>query len=301
MSKKITLALIGRGHWGKIYEKTISKMDGVILPKQNVYGKDYRNIGVNTYRIDGVIVASSTSFHFEIASYLLKNGFKKMLIEKPLTQTYQQAKRLQELLQAVPDSCVLVGHTLLYDPAYNKMKKIAQAELGKILQINYSSLKTPPIRNATVLQDAGSPPIYLFLDFVGKNPTKVSAKPKEDDNIELRLVFNDGLIAVANIGSIHPVRKREIEIIGKKGILKLNEFVSPRDLILTENNNKRKYLTFPRKKTALELEIEEFIKCPNHRKKPRTPYYSGINVIRIIELAEKSLARKGQTLPFDNN
>lgn len=299
MSKKIALVIIGRGHWGQIYEKTIGKMDKIILPKENIYGKDYKNIKTNASNIDGVIIASSTSSHYGVASYLLKSGFKKILIEKPLTQTYQQAKKLQKLLQTIPDSCVLVGHTLLYDPAYNKMKEIAKNELGEVYQINYFSLKTPPIKNATVLQDAGSPPIYLFVDFAGKNPIKVSAKPKMDDNIELRLEFENGPTAVANIGSIHPVRKRGIEIIGEKGKLELDEFVNPRDLVLTKNNNEKKYFTFPKEKTSLELEIEEFVNCLDNRKKPKTPYYSGIDVVKIIELAEKSLNEKGQSVSLN--
>lgn len=294
MNNLTTLAIIGRGHWGQIYEKTIGKMDKIILPKQNIYGKDYRKIKTNVSNIDGVIIAATTSAHYDVSTYLLNEGFRNLLIEKPLTQTYNQAKKLHKLIQTIPNAQVLVGHTLLYDPAYNKMKDIAQNELGKISQINYFSLKTPPIKNATVLQDAGSPPIYLFLDFAGKNPIKVSAKPKKDDNIELRLEFDNGLTAIANIGSIHPTRKRGIEIIGKKGMLELNEFINPRDLVFTNNNGKKKHFTFPKEKTSLELEIEEFVNCLNHRKKPKTPYYSGIDVVRIIKLAEKSLKEKGQ-------
>lgn len=300
MKRKTTLAIIGRGHWGQVYKKTIDKMNSVVLPDQNIFGKDYKRIkDLTTSEIDGVIIAASTSAHYQIASYLLRHGFKNLLIEKPLTQTYHQAKKLQKIIRAIPNAKVLVGHVLLYDPAYNEMKKIAQKKLGKVFQFIFTSLKTPPIINATVLQDAGSPPIYLFLDFAGKSPTTISAKPKQNDNIELTLTFDTGFVATAYIGSIYSKRKRGIEILGKKGKLILNEFVNPRELVLVDNNGVRKNLNFPIDKTSLELEIQEFVDCLVDCKKPNTPYYQGTDVVRVIEFAEKSLEKKGCSIPFD--
>lgn len=297
MSKKITLAIIGRGHWGQIYKKTIDTMDRVVLPEKHIYGKDYRKLTKkNVLEIDGIIIAASTSAHYEIVSYLIKQGFRNILIEKPLTQTYNQAKKLHRLIQTIPDSCVLVGHTLLYDSAYNKMKKIAQKKLGKVLQIEYFSLKTPPIRNATTIQDAGSPPIYLFLNFTKKNPIKISATSKENENIELILEFDNGLRAIANIGSIYPERKRGIVVTGTKGKLELNEFVNPRKLMLIHNNGKKENIIFPITKSSLEQEIIEFVECVITGKKPKTPYDHGMDVVKIVELAEQSLSKKGKTV-----
>lgn len=297
MNTKTTLAIIGRGRWGKIYKKTIDGMSNIALPKKYIYGKNYKELQqTDTDSIDGVIIAVSTSAHYDVASYLLKQGFKNLLIEKPLTQTYYQAKKLHKLLQAIPNSKVLVGHTLLYDPAYIKMKEVAQKELGKIFKIEYFSLKTPPIQNATVIQDAGSPPIYLFLDFAGKNPIKVSAKPKKDDNVELILEFENGLVAVASIGSVNPTRKRKIVITGEKGKLTLNEFINPRDLMYIQSIGKKQKLSFSTIHTALEEEIQEFVSSITEKIKQKTPYDCGIDVVKIIEVAEKSFKKNGEPL-----
>ena len=298
--RKTILAIVGRGHWGQVYKRTIDRMNSVVLPEHNIFGRDYKTGFKNKTEsdIDGIIVAALTSAHYEIVSFLLKHGFKNLLIEKPLTQTYYQAKKLQKLLNTTSDANVMVGHTLIYDPAYNKMKDFAHKSLGNIFQIIFTSLKTPPIRNATILQDAGSPPIYLFLDFAGKNPTTISAKPKKNDNIELTLTFDTGLVATAHIGSIYPKRERGIKIIGEKGKLVLNEFVNPRELVI-DNNGMKKNLTFPSNRTSLELEIQEFVNYIIDGKKPKTPYFQGIDVVRIIEHAQRSLEKKGQIIPFN--
>lgn len=297
MKRKTTLAIIGRGHWGQVYKKTIDKMNSVVLPDQNIFGKDYERIkDLTTSEIDGVIIAASTSAHYQIASYLLRHGFKNLLIEKPLTQTYHQAKKLQKIIRAIPNAKVLVGHVLLYDPAYNKIKALAKKKLGKISQIIYTSLKTPPIKNSTVLLDAGSPPIYLFLDFAYGNPVKISAKPKSNDNIDLKLTFDNGLIAVAHIGPTYPERKRGIEIICEKGRLVLNEFVNPRSLIYIQKNDNKQNVSFSKKYAPLELEILEFANYIRNGKNPKNPYFQGIDVIRIVELAEKSLKLNGKII-----
>lgn len=296
MGKITTLFLVGRGHWGGVYKKTIGTMKNIVLPINNIHGKDYKKGLKQLSRdsIDGVIVASATSSHYEVVSYLLKHGFRNLLIEKPLTSTLAQANKLQKLLEDIPDAVILVGHVLIYDPAYSTMKKIAYRKLGKITQINYTSLKTPPIRGSTVIRDAGSPPIYLFMDFVGEKPVKVSARALLNDNIELILEFNNGMRGIANIGSIYPQRKREIAIAGERGKLVLTEFMDPRQLLFLDNNNNKELLSFSEDTVPLEEEILEFIASIKTGKHPRTSLSQGVEVIDVIEAAEKSLKENGE-------
>lgn len=289
--------LIGRGHWGQTYKKTIDGILDVTLPGKFIFGRDFKEglKKINPSDIDGVIVAVTTSAHYEVASYLLRHGFNKLLIEKPLTQIYAQAKKLQKLLQTLPQARVLVGHLMLYDPAW-KVMKAASKKLGKILQINYTALKGPPIKEGTVLQDAGPHPIYLFMDIAGDVPSKISARPTEYDNIDLTLEFDNGVLGVANIGTIYPERKRGIIITGEKGKLVLTEFVNPRELLLIGNSGKSKSLSFPMTKSPLELEIMEFASCILG-KNPKVPLSAGVKVVKIIELAEESL-KKGKPVNY---
>lgn len=301
MSKKTTLVLIGRGHWGQIYKKTIDSLPNVSLPDENIFGRDYKQ-GLkksNIHDIDGVVVATTTSSHYEVACYLLKYGFNRLLIEKPLTQTFRQAQNLSRLLQTIPDAKVLVGHLMLYDPAWMKMKA-ASKKLSKIIQINYTALKGPPIKEGTVLQDAGPHPIYLFMDIADGKPAKVSARQTQYDNVELTLEFTNGLRGIANIGTIYPERKRGIIITGEKGKLLLSEFVNPRELLLVGKDGKSRKITFPTQKSPLELEIMEFLRCIRGGK-PLVPLASGLEVVKLIEEAEKSLRKKGKPVSFEKS
>lgn len=296
MNKLITLALVGRGHWGSTYQKTIREMRNVNLPEKYIFGRDYMKglKKIVPQKLDGIVIAATTSAHFEIASKLLKRGFHNLLIEKPLTQTFQQASKLLKLFKKIPNAKILVGHLMLYDPAWIKMKA-ASKKLGKILQINYTALKGPPIKEGTVLQDAGSHPIYLFIDFAG-NPKNIFAANKKNDNIELTMQFESGIQCRANIGTIYPERKRGIEIIGEKGSFILNEFVNPRKLLFISKNGGVENISFPKSVSPLKQEILEFVNVIGG-KKSKVPLESGIKVVKIIELAEKSL-KMGEKISF---
>lgn len=298
MNKNTTLLLIGRGHWGQVYKKTIEDIPNISLPDRFIFGRDYKEglKNISPEDIDGVIIAATTSAHFEVAYFLLKRGFKRLLIEKPLTKTFAQAKKLLNLIQTIPNCRVLAGHILLYDPAYKVMRKLAQDKLGKILKLNYSALKSPPISGATVLQDGGPHPIYIFMDIAKGKPTKVTARPTKYDNIELILEFDNGLLGIANIGTIYPERKREIIITGEKGKLVLNEFMNPRKLLFIDNNNNQSQQNFPTEKNSLEEEILEFITYITKGGESKTTLYSGVEVVKIIELAQKSLNLKGKPI-----
>lgn len=307
MSRPITLALIGRGHWGKAYVRTIAGLAqskampySISLPTEHIFGKDYQEKfeKINPPDVGGIIIAATTAAHFEIATHLLEQGFRSILIEKPLTRTYAEAKKLENLMQTYPDAIVMVDHTLLYDPAYRVMKDTAPSKIGTLQQVRYTSLKTPPIEGETIIPDAGSPPVYLFLDIAQSRPTNVYAKPKINDNVELTLEFENGVQAVANIGSIYPERKREIVLEGENGNLTLTEFMNPRDLIFTDRNGAAEVVPFPTDRTALEGAILEFAERITHKRPPAIPLDAGAEVVRVIELAIQSFKQGGKSIPL---
>lgn len=289
--KKIRLALVGKGRWGSVYIKTIKLIPEIVLSEEFILGKDYKKVLTkgNVKVLDGVIIASPTSTHFEVASFLLKNGFDNLLIEKPLTNNLETAQELFQLQKNYPGSSLLVGHLLLYDQGYKKMKKVASKKIGKITQINYTSLKSSPILGSTVIQESGPHPFYLFLDISVSSPKKVLAKSTNYDNILLAVNFENNISATALIGSIYPKRIRELEIVGEKGKLVLNEFINPRELVFIDKNNKRESISFPQDKNPLEMQLREFLNCIKTGRRPQTPISQGIEVVRLIEQAEASL------------
>lgn len=285
----ITLAIVGRGHWGTIYAKTISVMSGVVLPEKYTCGRDYAEILTSeiSKKVDGVIIASPAVTHFGVTKTLLKNGYKNILIEKPVTHDLKTAHKLLELEKYHPDAHLMAAHVQLYDPGYNQLKKFIKKNRASIQRIKYLGLKSPHT-GPSIIKEWGPHPIYLFLDLLGKMPKKVSTREVEYDNIELTMEFDNGVVAVAHIGTIYHERRRQLITQTDKGIFVLNEFLNPRNLYFFNKKHEEQELVFSNE-TALEMQLREFIKCIKTKKHPRSSIANGVEVVKIIALAEKSL------------
>ena len=296
--RSITLALIGRGKWGQNYINTInSGIPGIKLPSKNIFGRDYKE-HLHDLSAEEVIVASTTNTHFEVSLSLLEAGFLKLLIEKPVTQTLSEALELQDKAEALR-ALIMVGHIQLYDPAYQEMLNKRKL-VGEISQINFKGLKSNIREGVTTLQEWGPHPIYMCLDLLGRNPTSVSAilpKNSSEDNIILTLDF-DQVQATAEIGYNYPDKRREFTVTGDNGSLTLDWGGREKTLIYYKSDQPPQKLAFSTMDSPLKLEVLEFVRYIKGQIKPKSPLSQGVEVMRIIDLAEKSLEQKGKLLPL---
>ena len=144
------IAVVGCGHWGKnlvrnFFELGVltavcdSNYSSLEMVKNNYPGvtttNNYDDLFKPELKIDGLVIATPSSTHYELAKQALMAG-KNLYVEKPLASSLKEAEELQKL--ALDRGLVLmVGHLLLYHPAVNKLKTlISQGYLGDIQYIN---------------------------------------------------------------------------------------------------------------------------------------------------------------------
>src|SRR3989344_7466806 len=104
MKSSVRLGLVGVGRWGRNYLTT-----GLITETRT---RDYENMGA----VDGVIISTPISSHFEICKYFLERG-TPILVEKPMTQTLEQTEKLLEIAGKT-GVLGMVGHIMLYNHEY---------------------------------------------------------------------------------------------------------------------------------------------------------------------------------------
>lgn len=126
--KKIRTAVIGVGHQGRWHADKFaalpqSDLVAVVDPdteRCRAVAAELETTAVDDFhdligKVDAVSIASPTSSHFEIAGTLLRNKVH-VLLEKPITNTLQEAATLVELAEA--NNLVLqVGHLERFNPA----------------------------------------------------------------------------------------------------------------------------------------------------------------------------------------
>ncbi|WP_267523876.1 Gfo/Idh/MocA family protein [Campylobacter sp. MG1] len=246
----MNIALIGLGVMGKNHYTELKKRDinlflhDVIKPN---WLDNYDNFFISIdellkNKIDGVIIATPTKFHFEIFKKIYKN-IKNILIEKPLSFDMKEAYSIKELAK---DNNVCVGFCERFNPVSLMFKKLIADE--NILSANFIRVSPKPerINDVGVDLDLSVHDIDLASFFGLKNKFDIFKKnfpcttiKLHSDNIEI-LASWDFNIKIRRALINTNVNTYELDFLNCK-ILKNNENI---DII---------------KHSSLYIEHEEFI------------------------------------------
>lgn len=206
----LKIGVIGAGHLGRIHIKLIRELqdiyelvgfhdpDAEVRHKvETEYGiKGFERVGDLIEQVQVIDVVTPTLFHYEMASLALKN-FKHVFIEKPVTETLEQAKSLL-LLESEAEVKVQVGHVERFNPAFIK----AQQHISNPLFIETHRLAqfNPRGTDVSVVLDLMIHDIDIILSVVNANIRKISASgvPVVSDTPDIanaRLEFDNGCVA----------------------------------------------------------------------------------------------------------
>ena len=156
------LALIGQGYWGT----KIAKECYALNIQTDVFeiGSDISGINPKTY--NGVIVATPAEDHANTTIQLLKNQ-NNILVEKPIAQNSQELKRI---CNAITNQKVMVGHILLYNNLYKKIKPlIKNLKYVHVRRNAWGRFK----KNITPILNLAPHDVALFDDLFKRNPLSV--------------------------------------------------------------------------------------------------------------------------------
>ena len=228
-NKKLRLGLIGAGKWGKNYIKTIKKSDCFDLVSLSSRNPDIRKTldsncklfykweDLIAYgKIDGLIISSPPSTHFEIITKALRSQIP-IIVEKPLTINSLEANQIFKLANTTLNSpIVLVDHIYLYDPIFRLLEKKSK-EYGSLIKINsIGGSKGPFRKDVRALWDWAPHDISMCLSLLGKMPDSVKAKTIKKDYINgqicelinIELNFENSLKAEMLIGNLMEKKNR---------------------------------------------------------------------------------------------
>jgi predicted dehydrogenase len=250
----------------------------------------------------------------------LKAG-KHVWVEKPMTETFEQAQRLVE--EAERRGRVLhVDHTFIYTGAVQKMAEVIKAdELGKIfyydsIRVNLGLFQ----RDVNVISDLAVHDFSILDYLFGEQPAAVTASgtnhfPGTPENLAyVTLFYDSGMIAHANVSWLAPVKVRQILVGGSKRMVKYDDLepsekvkVYDKGVSFTDDPAKIQEMRVGYRTgdmwapklavtEALSLEGEEFVNCISHSKKSLTDGHLGLRVVQLIEAAGESMRNRGKTV-----
>jgi predicted dehydrogenase len=284
---------------------------------------DYRELLADP-AIDAVVVATPVATHHRLAMESIDAG-KHVLVEKPLAPSRAEAAGLVEAARR-RGVVLMVDHTFVYTGAVQKIKQLVDAEhLGRLLYYDSVRVNLGLFQHdVNVLWDLAVHDLSIMDYVLGRQPTAVAAAgiahvPGQPVNTAyLTCYFEDDLIAHFHVNWLAPVKIRRTLIGGDRQMIVYDDLepsekvkVYDRGITLADGiagGNEGAYDLLVGYRTgdmcapqlsmaeALRVEAEHFVDCVRTGREPITGGESGLRVVRILEAAAESLARRGQVV-----
>jgi len=272
--------------------------------------------------IEAVAIASSAVTHYHLAKRFLEAG-KDVYVEKPMTLRAAEAADLVRLAEE-KDRILMVGHLLLYHPAVVKLAGLLQAgELGELRYIYAQRTNLGKVRpDENALWSFAPHDIAVILHLLGEAPVDVSARgeaflqPGIHDVVFLYLRFGSGHLGHVHVSWLDPHKVRRFTVVGSKKMAVLDDQEPTEKLrIYDKGVDAGSVVDFARSLSVrsgdiwiprldggepLTIECRHFIECVRTRQKPRTDGAHGLQVIRVLEAASRSLASGGTPVRLDS-
>lgn len=288
---------------------------------------DYHAI-LNDSQIDAVIIATPPGSHYSIAMEAINSG-KHVFVEKPLAMNTKEAIELVDTARSF-NKKLMVGHTVLYNEAIKLIKEIINSgEIGEVYYIYSSRLNLGIVRpDVNVMWSLAPHDVSILLYLLDKKALSVSAKglsyiqDKIEDVVYLNMTFEDKINAQVHVSWLDPNKKREITVVGSKKMLVYDDLSDERIKIYDkgiDKFNKSGFLgnynsfveyslihragevVIPKVNInePLKYECTDFIESIMNHKEPFTNGRSAIDVVRILESAERSLKDEGRKVVIE--
>ncbi len=266
--------------------------------------------------VDAVVVATPVATHYSLAREALLAG-KHVLIEKPMTATSAEAEELIRLA-AERDLILMVDHTFVYTNQVRAIKAMIDAgEIGDLYYFDSVRISLGLFQSdVNVVWDLAPHDISILTYLVSERPRSVSAvgmahvKPGQEDIAYLTINYADNFIAHVHVNWLAPVKVRRTMIGGSKKMIVYDHLDNAEPVkvydkgVTSDRSNIHQVLVsyrigdviapYIQNREALAVLVGHFADCVLNGATPLTDGQAGLEVVRVIEAAQTSLAHAGQ-------
>ena len=324
------IAVIGSGYWGKNLVRNYHQLGALSLicdKNEDVlaqFKEQYPDVGtclalndiLSDPEIDGMAIATPAETHFRLAQEALLAG-KHVYVEKPLVLEEKEAIELIALSKR-QNLILMVGHLMRYHPVFVRLRELAfSGELGRINYIYSNRLNLGKIRREeNILWSFAPHDISMILALAGEFPETVSATggyylhKKIADVTTTHMEFPSGLRAHIFVSWLHPFKEQKLVVVGDRKMAVFDDTRPWEDKLLLYSHqiNWQNNMPVPHKAEAeresvpqdepLKIECLHFLECIATGKQPITDGSEGLQVLKILNTAQRSMDDSESKLPL---
>jgi predicted dehydrogenase len=329
----VGIGVIGYGYWGPNLVRNFAEVPGARViavcdsSPARLAAVQGRYPGVRTVTehrelvgdpaVDAVVIATPVSTHFALALEALEAG-KHVLVEKPITARSDHARRLIDEAER-RNLVLMVDHTFVYTGAVQKIRELVATDvLGDIYYYDSTRVNLGLFQHdVNVLWDLAVHDLSIMDYILPSKPVAVSATgishfKGEPENIAyLTLFFETPLISHIHANWLAPVKLRRTLIGGSRRMvvyddLEPSEKVKVYDKGVGLSGSEGVYQMLISYRTGdmwapnldmtegLRTEARHFIRCIEHGQRPMTDGHAGLQVVNLLEAAQRSMAERGR-------
>jgi predicted dehydrogenase len=327
----IGAAVVGCGYWGPNLVRNLSETPEFHLhalcdqdpgPLRTL-GRRYpqaRTLGdfdevLDDERVKAVVIATPPTTHAALAKRALLAG-KHVLVEKPL------ATRLSDALEIVAlarDSGLMLmpGHTFIYSPAVNTVRKlIADGVVGEIHFVTSSRMNLGKYQRDGVVCDLLPHDLSIMLYCLDERVVDVAASGScvftegVPETAFVTLTFAGGSTANVQLSWLAPRKVRQMIVVGSKRMVQYDDTAADEPVRIYDRGidvaapssfgeHQLVYRTgdvsIPRvdAREPLSLELKDFAHAIRTGEEPRSNVSIGLDIVRAVEMAETSMQQNG--------
>ncbi|MFP4465707.1 MAG: Gfo/Idh/MocA family oxidoreductase [Candidatus Goldiibacteriota bacterium] len=323
MDKKIRVGVIGAGSLGQHHARNyfnIEDCELTCIADVNSAAKktadDYKAGFFSDYRntldmVDAVSIVVPTTLHYEVARFFLENG-KHVLLEKPITATAKEAKRLLKLHKKNKGLVFQVGHIERFNEAVKKMQEMRKVPI--LIEASRLGPFTARSLDVSVILDLMIHDIDIILQLVGSKVKKTEAigvplLSNSADMASARLEFENGAVANVAASRISPKRLRKIRIFENNAYMSIDyirqsikiykvEESLPKNKALSWNDM-TEVESFPleNEEENLAKELKSFLKSIREGGNPEVTAVQAYEALKIVLEVEKQVNKKLKSHP----
>ena len=328
----IRVAMVGYGYWGpNIVRNLIERPEFELVglcerDEERVNSFALRNPGVWVGHeieslledpvVEAISIATPPKTHYELVKAALEAG-KHVLVEKPLATTEADARELIGIAEE-RGLTLMPGHTFLYSPPVMKVRElIDEGVLGEIYFVTSSRMNLGIYQADGVICDLAPHDLSILLYWLDQPVVQVTATGRSvfqrgiPETAFLTVTFAGGASANVQISWLAPRKVRQTVVVGSKQMVQYEDTsadeavrIYDRGLDVRQPENFGEYrmtyrsgdMVAPRIEAhePLALELEDFAHAIHTGEEPRSNARLGLEIVRVLEAAEESLANHGQ-------
>jgi UDP-2-acetamido-3-amino-2,3-dideoxy-glucuronate N-acetyltransferase len=290
------------------------------LPDRPLLTQQFSEV-LRTPTVSAVVIATPPDSHAGLALRALRAG-RHVFVEKPLALCCRDAQRLKQASRTAKRQ-LMVGHLLEYHPAFEGLLRLVESgRLGRISHVLSQRLGPRRRCHQNAWWTLAPHDLSMLRALFRCDPVDLTVRPRcsaSIDAVVAQLAFPDGCTARVEVSAVDAEKIRRLTVVGAKGLALFDDTEPEHKLRIFRQrarlpggqpiaspvnhqspNRLPSLLGFS--SSAVDVETEEplqrearhFVSAILDGARIRTDVDSGLAVVRLLELGERSLHGGGR-------